>query len=163
MDVLAPGPCVPMVTPPRLTLPQIRDVALQLVKALVLLSHHDLIHADIKPENVLITSNTSHGRDDMNNNGDNTSFSSINVRLNDFGNAIKTREVSLYQEDFQIQTLAYRAPEVLLGGSGGHAFDSKIDMWSLGVVLVEIYLGRPLFRAPSQLLMLKRILSTLGK
>lgn len=35
-------------------------------------------------------------------------------------------------------------------------------MWSLGVMLVELYIGRPLFRASCRLLMVKRILSILG-
>jgi len=136
----------------RLELPQVREVALQLVKALLLLSQHDIIHADIKPENVLIVADG------------NPITSSLNVRLTDFGNAIKSREVVLYSQDFQIQTMAYRAPEVLLGGCGKEgSFDHKIDMWSLGVLLVELYLGRPLFRASSPLLMIKRIMGVLGE
>lgn len=35
-------------------------------------------------------------------------------------------------------------------------------MWSLGVLLVELYLGRPLFRAPCKMLLVKRIVSVLG-
>jgi hypothetical protein len=34
------------------------------------------------------------------------------VRLTDLGNAIKRREVKLYKDDYEIQTISYRAPEV---------------------------------------------------
>jgi serine/threonine protein kinase len=35
----------------------------------------------------------------------------------------------------------YRAPEIILGTP----YDEKIDMWSVGCVLAELYLGKPLF------------------
>ena len=60
------------------------------------------------------------------------------VRLIDFGNAIRPSEAVRYYDDFEIQSLGYRAPEVLAGVPFGYA----IDMFSLGVVLVEAALGR---------------------
>ena len=45
----------------------------------------------------------------------------------DFGNSIQITEVSDYYEAFDIQTLAYRAPEVLMGLPFGH----QIDMFSV--------------------------------
>ena len=59
------------------------------------------------------------------------------VCLADLGNAIRPSEASLYQETYEIQTLGYRAPEVLLGSP----FGTPIDMWSLGVCLVELFKG----------------------
>jgi serine/threonine protein kinase len=147
-------------------MPQLREAALHLVKALLLLHNHDVIHADLKPENVLLAGNGP----SLGGGGGGAAAAATGggggwgqqVRLTDLGNAIKSREVKLYKEDYEIQTLGYRAPEVLLGGCGGQAFDHQIDMWSLGVLLVELYLGRHLFRAASKVLMLKRILSVLG-
>jgi len=49
----------------------------------------------------------------------------VKVKLVDFGNAISSADVSLYLSDFKLQTLAYRAPEVLLG----LPFDFAVDMW----------------------------------
>lgn len=40
-----------------------------------------------------------------------------------------------------IQTLYYMAPEMLLGKT----CDPAVDMWSLGCMLAELYLGRCLF------------------
>ena len=68
------------------------------------------------------------------------------LRLGDFGNALHSSEMSQYYSTFDIQSLPYRAPEVLLG----IPFNQAIDMWSLGVVLVEICTGRPLFEVRSR-------------
>ncbi|KAM3576062.1 hypothetical protein VYU27_002093 [Nannochloropsis oceanica] len=148
---------------------QLREAALHLVKALLLLHNHDVIHADLKPENVLLAGSSPGGGLSAGGGGGGGGAGGggaggwgQQVRLTDLGNAIKSREIKLYKEDYEIQTLGYRAPEVLLGGCGGQAFNHQIDMWSLGVLLVELYLGRPLFRAASKVLMLKRILSVLG-
>jgi serine/threonine protein kinase len=44
-----------------------------------------------------------------------------------------------------IQSRFYRSPEVLLG----HTYTTAIDMWSLGCVAAELFLGLPLFPAQS--------------
>lgn len=69
------------------------------------------------------------------------SSSNFDVYLGDFGNTIHNSEVALYYTDFELQSLPYRAPEVLLG----LPFTAQIDMWSMGVVLLELFLGRSLF------------------
>ncbi|CAM9660935.1 unnamed protein product [Chrysoparadoxa australica] len=94
---------------------------------LLFLENHSVVHADIKPDNILLVESAEEGR--------------VRVKLCDFGNAVHISEVSLYYEDFEIQTVAYRAPEVLLGCP----FDHAIDMWSAGVVILELVLGRRLF------------------
>lgn len=108
--------------------PVIRHVALQLVSALLLLHNHGLIHADIKPENVLLKIERGGGRDRkkgaarggearrlrdfMRGRAGMEGMESLTVRLGDFGSAIHKSEAYLYYRDFEIQTLAYRAPEV---------------------------------------------------
>ena len=51
------------------------------------------------------------------------------------------------------QSLYYRAPEVTLC----LGYDTSIDIWSLGCVLVELFLGRPLFKGNSNLEVLSLI------
>ena len=61
--------------------------------------------------------------------------------IGDFGNAVHVTALSEYFETFDIQTLVYRAPEVLLG----LPFNQQIDMYSLGLVLLELWTGQPFF------------------
>ena len=53
----------------------------------------------------------------------------------------------IFQSKFPLTyTHTYRAPETILG----LPYDEAIDMWSLGCVLAELYLGWPLFPGASE-------------
>ncbi|XP_071963337.1 uncharacterized protein [Antedon mediterranea] len=122
----------------------IRKIAVQLLQVLGFLSQANVIHADLKPENILCCS------DDI----------SEGVKVVDFGNAIHCifNELSLYYDDFQLQTILYRAPEVVFG----LPFGPEIDMWSVGCILAELYIGEPLFPAKSSDFLLTRMIGLLG-
>jgi serine/threonine protein kinase len=118
-----------------------------------------LIHADIKPENVVRSgASTSASAGPTASSWDPSSGGSSPVKIIDFGNCIDLRELAVYREEFpqqwaaeasvgfDIQTLTYRAPEVAAGVS----ITPAVDLWSLGCVLVECATGMPLFTtAPS--------------
>ena len=152
----------------RVPMEQVRKIAWQMVTALAFVGSCNMIHGDIKPENVLLTnpntltplaaasshppapstasasSSSSSSSLPPPSSSSSTSTaprSSCGIRLVDFGNAMTGNEASLYFDDFDVQTLYYRAPEVLLGVS----FSTPIDMWSLGCVLMELSTGKPLF------------------
>ena len=57
-----------------------------------------------------------------------------------------------------IQSRSYRAPEVILGLPHG----GKIDIWSLGCVLAEMYTGEVTFQNVSEVSMLSRIEAVCG-
>tara|TARA_B100000886_G_scaffold298398_1_gene226500 strand:- start:513 stop:1877 length:1365 start_codon:yes stop_codon:yes gene_type:complete len=57
--------------------------------------------------------------------------------LTDFGSSIKIKDLG----NDEIQTRYYRAPEVILENS----YNEKIDIWSIGCVLYELYTGSILF------------------
>ena len=57
-----------------------------------------------------------------------------------------------------IQSRSYRAPEVIIGCK----YDYKIDMWSLGCIIAEIYTGTVLFQNDSIQSMLARIIGICG-
>jgi serine/threonine protein kinase len=46
----------------------------------------------------------------------------------------------------EILTLWYRAPEILLGDS---EYGIGVDIWSLGIIFVELFLGEPLIKEES--------------
>ena len=94
-----------------------------------------IIHTDIKPENIVIEEDS-------------------NVRLIDFGGCIvQSDPVFRY-----IQSRYYRAPEVILELPATPA----IDVWSLGCVLAETYLGQPIFAGKDTINMLQLIELRLG-
>eukprot|EP00904_Undaria_pinnatifida_P004405 jgi/Undpi1/13966/HiC_scaffold_9.g03617.m1 len=157
----------------------VRHVALQLLSAVHLLHSNGVIHADIKPLNILLGSEAEEGVGGRGGGGDpalrvdefmrgragrggggrECSPSRVTVKLCDFGSAIHKSEACLYYGDFDIQTLAYRAPEVLMGCP----FGPPIDTWSTGVILLELLLGRPLFHtAGSRAALLTQIVCAFG-
>ncbi|CAG9334225.1 unnamed protein product [Blepharisma stoltei] len=103
-----------------LSVPLIRKFAFQMLQCLKLSKRLNIIHCDLKPENVLLKqSNRS------------------SIKVIDFGSAC-FEEQKLYT---YIQSRFYRAPEIILG----IPYSPAIDMWSLGCILVELYTGYPLF------------------
>ena len=72
----------------------------------------------------------------------------------DFGSAcLEDRTVYTY-----IQSRFYRSPEVLVGVK----YTATIDMWSLGCISAELFLGLPLFPGSSEYNQLYRIIDMLG-
>lgn len=63
------------------------------------------------------------------------------IKLGDFGNSLHVSELHHYYDDYEVQSLPYRAPEVLLGMK----FTGTIDVWSLGIILIELITGQTLF------------------
>ncbi|KAJ2159293.1 hypothetical protein GGF46_003129 [Coemansia sp. RSA 552] len=102
----------------------IRTVVRQLLVALAHMHKNSLLHADIKTTNVICVDDTS-----------------LLVKLIDFGNAVSDSDVSEYYSTFEIQTVWFRAPEVAYQ----RPFGKAIDIWSIGCVMCELWLGRPLF------------------
>ncbi|XP_033110457.1 uncharacterized protein LOC117111618 [Anneissia japonica] len=82
------------------------------------------------------------------------------IKVVDFGNAIHCifNELALYYNDFHLQTLLYRAPEVAFG----LPFGPEVDIWSVGCILAELYIGEPLFPAKDKEFLLTRMVGLLG-
>ncbi|GMI50664.1 hypothetical protein ScalyP_jg7755 [Parmales sp. scaly parma] len=56
-------------------------------------------------------------------------------------------------------TMWYRCPEILMGES---MYSTSVDMWSVGCIVAEMLLGRPLFRGKTEIGQLFKIFQTLG-
>ena len=83
-----------------------------------------------------------------------SSYSSATIKLIDFGSScFETDRPSSY-----IQSRSYRAPEVILG----LPYNQKIDIWSLGCVIAELYTGYVTFQNKSISSMLSRIEAICG-
>lgn len=82
------------------------------------------------------------------------SYSRALVKVIDFGSSSFTTD----RQSSYIQSRSYRAPEVILG----LPYDGRIDMWSLGCVIAEMYTGEVTFQNDSELSMLSRIEAICG-
>ena len=76
------------------------------------------------------------------------------MKVIDFGSSSFVTD----RQSSYIQSRSYRAPEVILGLPYG----GKIDMWSLGCVLAEMYTGEVTFQNDSEVSMLSRIEAICG-
>ncbi|PKU28527.1 homeodomain-interacting protein kinase 4 [Limosa lapponica baueri] len=120
----------------------IRTITAQVLAALVKLKELSIIHADLKPENIMLVDHARYP---------------FRVKLIDFGSASVFTEVRHVKEPY-IQSRFYRAPEILLG----LPFCEKVDVWSLGCVVAELHLGWPLYPGVNEYDQVRYICSTLG-
>jgi len=100
------------------------DICLQVAEALAEVHRHDVIHRDVKPENILVLD--VKGKD----------F----VKLLDFGIAKKI-DPSFQKSSTQIGTPAYMAPEQFRG----EAIDARADIYALGILMHTCLVGEPPF------------------
>ncbi len=110
-----------------------------LVLGLEFLKNNKIIHCDLKPENILFYDDTS-----------------FHVVISDFGLSISEEMAS---KEYNIQSLWYRAPEVILRKN----FDYNIDIWSLGCIIFEIAFGRELFTGTEEKKVVAKIISIIGE
>lgn len=115
-----------------------------------------IIHCDLKPENILF--------EDSSFSAESLHLSHSLIKLIDFGSScFEGQQVHSY-----IQSRFYRAPEVVFGcqsngRSGSHpGYTRKIDIWSLGCVLVELYTGKPIFGARDEWALVRSWVEILG-
>ncbi|KAF1483692.1 Cyclin-dependent-like kinase 5, partial [Megadyptes antipodes antipodes] len=95
----------------------------QLLKGLAFCHSRNVLHRDLKPQNLLI-----------NRNGE--------LKLADFGLA-RAFGIPVRCYSAEVVTLWYRPPDVLFGAK---LYSTSIDMWSAGCIFAELAnAGRPLF------------------
>lgn len=117
----------------------IRNFARQILVTLSLLRNPtvSVVHCDLKPENILIANPKK-----------------LTVKIIDFGSAVCAGG-TLYK---YVQSRFYRAPEVIL-----HLpYRYPVDMWSLGCILYELYVGVPLFQGHDESEQIAEFASYLG-
>ncbi|KAI9451287.1 kinase-like domain-containing protein [Russula earlei] len=109
----------------------VRAYAQQLFLALSLLRKCNIMHADIKPDNILVNEQKTQ------------------LKLCDLGSAsdASENEITPY-----LVSRFYRAPEIILG----MPYDPALDVWSVGCTLYELYTGKILLpgRSNNQMLLL---------
>lgn len=116
-----------------LSLGDVIDIGIQVAQALEYSHTKNVVHRDVKPENILVERQESPGRE-------------LRIRVTDFGLAMATTENRLTRTGSIVGTMSYLSPEQL----SSKAIDHRSDIYSLGVVLYECVAGQPPFTGEVQ-------------
>ncbi|XP_023292770.2 serine/threonine-protein kinase Doa isoform X2 [Lucilia cuprina] len=134
-------------------LEQVRHMAYQLCYSVKFLHDNRLTHTDLKPENILFVDSEYNTHYNHKINREVRRVKNTDVRLIDFGSATFDHE----HHSTIVSTRHYRAPEVILE----LGWSQPCDVWSIGCILFELYLGITLFQTHDNrehLAMMERIL-----
>ncbi|XP_029368918.1 dual specificity protein kinase CLK2-like isoform X3 [Echeneis naucrates] len=131
----------------------IKHMAYQIIQAVRFLHKNKLTHTDLKPENILFIDSDYDIEYNPEKKRDERTLKSPDVKIVDFGNATYEHE----HHTSVVSTRHYRAPEVILD----LGWDHSCDVWSVGCILIEYYLGSTLFQthdSKEHLAMMERVL-----
>ncbi|XP_060525217.1 probable dual specificity protein kinase madd-3 [Cylas formicarius] len=135
------------------SLEQVRHIGYQLCYSVKFLHENKLTHTDLKPENILFVDSDYELVYNSKKRRDVKRVKRTDVRLIDFGSATFDHE----HHSTIVSTRHYRAPEVILE----LGWSQPCDVWSVGCILFELYLGITLFQTHDNrehLAMMQRIL-----
>ena len=118
----------------------IRHLIYQLCKAIKYLHSQNIIHRDVKPENLLITDN-------------------MELKLCDFGFARLISGSCTEKLTDYVATRWYRAPELLLTQG---EYGKEVDYWAIGCIMGELVDGNPLFPGENEIDQIYCIQKVLG-
>ncbi|XP_076307401.1 serine/threonine-protein kinase Doa-like isoform X3 [Tachypleus tridentatus] len=137
-------------------LEQVRHIGYQMCYSVKFLHENRLTHTDLKPENILFCNSDYDVIYHTKKKRENRRVRDTHIRLIDFGSATFDHE----HHSTVVSTRHYRAPEVILE----LGWAQPCDVWSIGCILFELYLGITLFQTHDNrehLAMMERILGPL--
>lgn len=122
-----------------LPLPIVKSYMYQLLQGISFCHTHRILHRDLKPQNLLLSSNGL-------------------IKLADFGLA-RAFGVPIRTFTHEVVTLWYRPPEILLGCK---YYSTEVDVWSLGAIFSEMATHKVIFKGDSEIDQLFQIFRVLG-
>ena len=118
----------------------IKNLIFQLCKAVKYLHDQNIIHRDVKPENLLIDNK-------------------MNLKLCDFGFARKILNNKNENLTDYVATRWYRSPELLITGG---IYGPEVDYWAIGCIMGELADGKPIFPGENEIDQIHCIQKVLG-
>lgn len=115
---------------------ELKNITYQILMGCLYMHKLGVIHRDLKPDNILINGNR--------------------IKICDFGLAKKLPPFKNDYNSYQICTLCYRPPELFTVDNQNYG--TSIDVWSLGCLLYEFIIKKPLFEGTTEMVVLKNIL-----
>jgi protein kinase len=116
---------------------EVRSIMWQVLTGLAYVHRQGFFHRDLKPDNLL-------WKDDI-------------LKIADFGLAREIRSRPPFTE--YCGTRWYRAPEVILRSE---FYNSPVDIWAAGVIMMELVTGRAVFQGTSETDQIYKIFGILG-
>lgn len=115
----------------------------QILRGMKYVHSASVIHRDLKPGNLLVNADCE-------------------LKICDFGLSrgfeSRPEETATHLTEY-VATRWYRAPEIMLAF---RRYSTAIDVWSIGCILAELLLGKPLFKGKDYVDQLNKVLDVLG-
>jgi serine/threonine protein kinase len=122
---------------PDIPMSHIKKYLEMLLKGVQELHSHNILHRDLKPNNLLFCKRKI-------------------AKICDFGMATLNGKTT---KSLQVVTRAYRAPELFFGETN---YGFGVDMWSVGCIFAEMLKREPVFDGTSDIDHLSRVFKVLG-
>ncbi|KLO19068.1 kinase-like protein [Schizopora paradoxa] len=116
----------------------------QILRGMKYVHSASVVHRDLKPGNLLVNSDCE-------------------LKICDFGlargfDAVPDENQATHMTEY-VATRWYRAPEIMLAF---RRYNTAIDVWSIGCILAELIMGKPLFKGKDYVDQLNKILDIVG-
>jgi len=118
---------------------QAQDYLKEIIKGILYLQDNGVVHRDLKPDNILLTG-------------------SGHVKIGDFGSAVRVNPLNDIENCFFGEgSPAYQAPENLKSDGIWKRHPFKLDIWSAGIILYCMTMGKYPFENPNPITLFENI------